>query len=105
MEYIYIYRKLVIDIMHPDILSIILISTRVKVEFEAGEESFHCVGQHVTAQGFTSIMPWLAVSERNIPQFSEGENIRISRIEIDEVLEEQNVLVYIIPFFPLIFSM
>ncbi|XP_042064078.1 DNA topoisomerase 3-beta isoform X2 [Salvia splendens] len=54
------------------------------VEFESGGESFHCVGQHVTTKGFTSIMPWLAVSEKNIPQFTEGKKIDIARIEVEE---------------------
>ncbi|GER28790.1 DNA topoisomerase [Striga asiatica] len=58
--------------------------TRVKTEFESGGELFHCVGQRVMVKGFTSIMPWLAVTEINIPQFTEGEKIQISRIEVDE---------------------
>lgn len=36
-------------------------------------------------KGFTSIMPWLAVSEKSLPQFAEGEKIEISQIEVDEV--------------------
>lgn len=55
------------------------------VEFESGGESFHCVGQHVMVSGFTSIMPWLAVPEINIPEFTEGEKIGITRIEVEEV--------------------
>ncbi|KAL2242420.1 DNA topoisomerase 3-beta isoform X2 [Sesamum indicum] len=58
--------------------------TRIKIEFESGGESFYCVGQHVLVKGFTSIMPWLAVTEINIPQFTEGQKIDISRIEVDE---------------------
>ncbi|KAL0368667.1 UNVERIFIED_CONTAM: DNA topoisomerase 3-beta [Sesamum calycinum] len=58
--------------------------TRIKIEFESGGESFCCVGQHVLVKGFTSIMPWLAVTEINIPQFTEGQKIDISRIEVDE---------------------
>ncbi|GFP80697.1 DNA topoisomerase 3-beta [Phtheirospermum japonicum] len=58
--------------------------TRVKIEFESGGELFHCVGQHVMVKGFTSVMPWLAVPEINIPQFTEGQKIDISRIEVDE---------------------
>ncbi|KAL0366648.1 UNVERIFIED_CONTAM: DNA topoisomerase 3-beta [Sesamum radiatum] len=58
--------------------------TRIKIEFESGGESFNCVGQHVLVKGFTSIMPWLAVTEINIPQFTEGQKIDISRIEVDE---------------------
>lgn len=30
-------------------------------------------------------MPWLAVNEIKIPQFTEGDKIDISRIEVDEV--------------------
>ncbi|KAK6122903.1 hypothetical protein DH2020_043369 [Rehmannia glutinosa] len=58
--------------------------TRIKIDFESGGELFHYVGQHVKVKGFTSIMPWLAVAEINIPQFTEGEKIDISRIEVDE---------------------
>ncbi|KAK6145794.1 hypothetical protein DH2020_019663 [Rehmannia glutinosa] len=57
---------------------------RIKIDFESGGELFQYVGQHVKVKGFTSIMPWLAVAEINIPQFNEGEKIDISRIEVDE---------------------
>ena len=59
---------------------------RIKIEFEAGGELFHCNGYNVIQKGFTSIMPWLAVSEKNLPQFTEGEKLTISRLELDEVL-------------------
>ncbi|CDP10274.1 unnamed protein product [Coffea canephora] len=57
---------------------------RIKIEFEAGGELFHCNGYNVIQKGFTSIMPWLAVSEKNLPQFTEGEKLTISRLELDE---------------------
>lgn len=60
--------------------------TKRTIEFESGGELFHYVGQHVTVKGFTSIMPWLAVTEKNIPQFTEGQKIDIARIEVEEVL-------------------
>lgn len=50
-----------------------------------GGEYFHCVGHHVTVEGFTSIMPWLAITERNLPEFSKGEKIEVSRVELNEV--------------------
>lgn len=50
-----------------------------------GGEYFHCVGHHVTVKGFTSIMPWLAITERNLPEFSKGEKIEVSRVELNEV--------------------
>ncbi|KAL2531014.1 DNA topoisomerase 3-beta [Forsythia ovata] len=58
--------------------------TRVKIEFAVAGELFQCIGQHVTVKGFASIMPWLAVSEKSLPQFTQGEKIEISRIEVDE---------------------
>ncbi|GAB4851852.1 hypothetical protein Ancab_031251 [Ancistrocladus abbreviatus] len=57
---------------------------RTKVEFSIGGESFYCTGQQVTAQGFTSIMPWLSISEKNLPQFTRGEKIKVSKVELDE---------------------
>lgn len=57
---------------------------RIKVEFEVGGEYFNCIGYNVTAKGFTSIMPWLAVSEKNLPEFIRGEKITISKVELDE---------------------
>lgn len=51
-----------------------------------GRELFDCVGQHVTVPGFTSIMPWLAINEKNIPQFTKGEKIEVSKVELDQVV-------------------
>ncbi|XP_008792952.1 DNA topoisomerase 3-beta isoform X1 [Phoenix dactylifera] len=58
--------------------------TRTKVEFAAGGELFHSVGQRVTAKGFTSIMPWMAVGEKNLPQFTKGEKIDILKVDLYE---------------------
>lgn len=30
-------------------------------------------------------MPWLAISEKNLPEFAVGEKIEISKVELDEV--------------------
>lgn len=60
--------------------------TSKTIKFESSGDSFHCIGQHVTVKGFTSIMPWLAVSEKNIPQFTEGQKLDILRVELEEVL-------------------
>ncbi|KAJ6723650.1 DNA TOPOISOMERASE 3-BETA-1 [Salix koriyanagi] len=57
---------------------------RKKVEFSIGGEFFHCIGLHVTVKGFTSIMPWLAVSEKNLPQFAKGDKIEVSKVELFE---------------------
>ncbi|KAL6970893.1 hypothetical protein U1Q18_030573 [Sarracenia purpurea var. burkii] len=57
---------------------------RTKIDFSVGGEFFHCVGQRVTIKGYTSIMPWLAVSEKNLPQFTKGEKIEISKVELYE---------------------
>lgn len=51
-----------------------------------GSEFFHCVGQRVTVQGFTYIMPWLATNEKKIPQFTKREKIEVSKVELSEVL-------------------
>ncbi|PHT55091.1 hypothetical protein CQW23_03577 [Capsicum baccatum] len=48
---------------------------RIRVEFESGKEQFQCVGQLATVKGFTSIMPWLAISEKNLPEFAVGEKV------------------------------
>uniref|UniRef100_A0A1D1Z473 DNA topoisomerase n=1 Tax=Anthurium amnicola TaxID=1678845 RepID=A0A1D1Z473_9ARAE len=58
--------------------------TRTKIEFEAGREVFFCVGQHVTRKGFTSVMPWMGVNERKLPQFSSGERIKILKVDLYE---------------------
>ncbi|KAJ7957287.1 DNA topoisomerase [Quillaja saponaria] len=57
---------------------------RKKVEFSMGGETFYCTGQHVTVKGFTSIMPWLAVNEKNLPRFAKGEKIEVSKMELYE---------------------
>ncbi|CAK7348924.1 unnamed protein product [Dovyalis caffra] len=55
-----------------------------KVEFSVGGEFFHCIGLRVTVKGFTSIMPWLAVIEKNLPRFAKGDKIEVSNVELFE---------------------
>ena len=55
------------------------------MEFSVGGESFHCTGMHVTIKGFTTIMPWLAVNDKNIPSFAIGQKIGVSKLELYEV--------------------
>ncbi|XP_050236391.1 DNA topoisomerase 3-beta isoform X2 [Mercurialis annua] len=57
---------------------------RTKVEFSVGGEFFHCIGLRVTVEGFTSVLPWLAVTEKNLPQFVKGEKIEVSKVELFE---------------------
>ncbi|GAV58963.1 Topoisom_bac domain-containing protein, partial [Cephalotus follicularis] len=57
---------------------------RTRVEFSVGGEFFHCIGQNVTVKGFTSVMPWSAVNEKNLPQFTKGEKIEVSKVELYE---------------------
>ncbi|KAK1591975.1 hypothetical protein Q3G72_016967 [Acer saccharum] len=57
---------------------------RTKVNFSMGGEFFHCIGHCVTVQGFTSIMPWLAINVKNLPQFTKGERIEVSKVELNE---------------------
>lgn len=57
---------------------------RKKVQFSAGGESFHCIGQHVIQEGFTFIMPWLSMSEKRLPEFIKGDKIEISKVELYE---------------------
>ncbi|XXG46925.1 hypothetical protein AAC387_Pa02g1653 [Persea americana] len=57
---------------------------RTKVKFSAGGEFFHCVGQHVIVKGFTSVMPWMSLNEKNLPQFSLGERINILKVDLYE---------------------
>ncbi|XP_009371098.1 DNA topoisomerase 3-beta isoform X1 [Pyrus x bretschneideri] len=59
---------------------------RTKVDFSIGGESFHCVGQRVLVKGFTSIMPWLAINEKNLPQFTKGEKLEVSKVDLHEGL-------------------
>lgn len=58
--------------------------TRTAVEFTSGGETFHCVGHRVTSKGFTSIMPWLAVGENNLPTFKKGDTVSIHKVDIYE---------------------
>uniref|UniRef100_A0A453L6U3 DNA topoisomerase n=2 Tax=Aegilops tauschii subsp. strangulata TaxID=200361 RepID=A0A453L6U3_AEGTS len=60
------------------------IYTRTAVEFASGGEIFRCVGHRVTSKGFTSIMPWLAVGENNLPTFKKGDTINIHKVDIYE---------------------
>lgn len=57
---------------------------RKKVKFTIGGELFHCVGHHITNKGFTSIMPWLAINEKSLPQFTKGEKLKTSKVELHE---------------------
>lgn len=59
---------------------------RTTIEFSVGGEFLHIVGQHVTIKGYTCIMPWLAVKENNLPQFTKGEKVKISKVDLYEVL-------------------
>jgi hypothetical protein len=36
--------------------------------------------------GFTTIMPWLRISEETLPTFSIGESIQIGEVELYQVL-------------------
>jgi hypothetical protein len=58
---------------------------RTVIELTSGGETFHCVGNRVTSKGFTSIMPWLAVSENNLPAFRKGDTVSIHKVDIYEV--------------------
>lgn len=40
----------------------------------------------MTIKGYTCIMPWLAVKENNLPQFTKGEKVKISKVDLYEVL-------------------
>ncbi|XP_030507422.2 DNA topoisomerase 3-beta isoform X1 [Cannabis sativa] len=57
---------------------------RTKVEFSTGGESFHCVGIRVLTKGFTDVMPWLGIAEKNLPQFRKGEKLEVARVELYE---------------------
>ncbi|GMH18631.1 hypothetical protein Nepgr_020472 [Nepenthes gracilis] len=57
---------------------------RTRVQFSIGGESFYCTGQQVIAKGFTAITPWLAISEKNLPEFTRGNKIEVSKVELDE---------------------
>ncbi|XP_057536769.1 DNA topoisomerase 3-beta isoform X2 [Amaranthus tricolor] len=57
---------------------------RTKVEFSSAGELFSCTGQFVTAQGFTSVMPWLGISEKKLPDLAKGEIVKISKVELYE---------------------
>ncbi|KAK7306407.1 hypothetical protein VNO77_44346 [Canavalia gladiata] len=57
---------------------------RRKVEFSISGETFHCTGQHVVTKGFTAIMPWLAINDKNIPSFIKGQKIKVSKLELYE---------------------
>lgn len=59
---------------------------RTAIEFTSGGETFHCVGYRVTSKGFTSIMPWLAVSENSLPAFKKGDSVSIHKADIYEVM-------------------
>ncbi|KAF8022134.1 hypothetical protein BT93_G2318 [Corymbia citriodora subsp. variegata] len=59
---------------------------RRKVKFAIRGELFYCVGHRITNKGFTSIMPWLAINEKSLPQFTKGEKLKTSKVELHQVL-------------------
>lgn len=91
--YIYIHTLVLFRTINCDgyvfactlINGLVCVDSRTKVEFSIGGESFHCVGHRILEKGFTSIMPWLAVNEKNLPQFTKGEKIEVVRVELYEV--------------------
>lgn len=61
---------------------------RTKIDFSVGGEYFYCTGQKVTVKGFTSLMLWLAVSEKSLPWLTKGEKIELSNVELYEVFSD-----------------
>lgn len=61
---------------------------RTKIDFSVGGEFFSCTGQNVTVKGFTSLMPWLAVSEKSLPRLFKGEKIELSKVDLYEVFSD-----------------
>ncbi|KAL8120958.1 hypothetical protein AgCh_017940 [Apium graveolens] len=57
---------------------------RTKIDFSVGGEFFYCTGQNVTVKGFTSLMPWLAISEKSLPRLTNGDKIELSKVELYE---------------------
>lgn len=57
---------------------------RIKVSFGISGEIFHSTGYQIIQKGFTSVMPWLAVTEKNLPQFTEGERIEVLKVDLDQ---------------------
>lgn len=55
---------------------------RTRVELMGAGEQFSCTGQNVLNPGFTAIMPWLGVSEENLPSFSVGESVQVAEVEL-----------------------
>jgi hypothetical protein len=41
-------------------------------------------------------MPWLAVSEKNLPQFAKGDKIEVSKVELFEVFLELSCLQFLL---------
>ncbi|KAF3456996.1 hypothetical protein FNV43_RR01653 [Rhamnella rubrinervis] len=41
-------------------------------------------GHHVAVKGFTTVMPWLVVHEKNLPQFLKGGKIEIWKVDLFE---------------------
>ena len=72
---------------------------RTAVEFASGGETFHCVGYRVISKGFTSIMPWLAVSENSLPAFKKGESVGIHKVDIYEVRHISLLKPHVLTFF------
>eukprot|EP00271_Cylindrocystis_brebissonii_P005978 TRINITY_DN1845_c0_g1_i9.p1 TRINITY_DN1845_c0_g1~~TRINITY_DN1845_c0_g1_i9.p1 ORF type:complete len:630 (+),score=80.22 TRINITY_DN1845_c0_g1_i9:2116-4005(+) len=58
--------------------------TRTKVIFAVGGEKFFAAGRKVVSPGFTTIMPWLAVSDEGLPTFHEGEAVGLATVELHE---------------------
>lgn len=47
-------------------------------------------------KGFTSVMPWLAVTENNIAEFYRQECIKISKVELIEVVLIGNRVIFVV---------
>lgn len=76
MAWIAVTLSLIIGLKHA--IMFFIPASGIRVVFEVSEEFFHCLGYGVIIKEFISIMPWLAVREKNLPEFTEGEQVAIA---------------------------
>lgn len=57
---------------------------KTKIQFIAGSQSMNLNGSMVLDRGFTEVTPWVKLSDKVIPNFTEGMEVILTRLEIQE---------------------
>jgi hypothetical protein len=83
-----IFQKIVLLVrfVHNSDPRLFVINCRTKAVFVAGGEKFSVSGRAVISPGFTTAMPWLAVTDESLPSFTVGDAISLTEVELYQLV-------------------